>query len=118
MKKLLWIVPALALVACQTEEKQNGEVEIEAPEEETSAEDPMEEGEPEEENPEEAFNVSNVDTLVGHPFDKVEPALKAAEIKYRVVERDGEPFPVTMDFLPDRLNFKIKDGVITAVTKG
>jgi hypothetical protein len=46
-----------------------------------------------------AIDVKNVDSLV-------------------VVEEDGEPMAVTMDFSSERLNFKIKGGVIIAVSKG
>jgi hypothetical protein len=35
-----------------------------------------------------------------------------------VVEVDGVGRPVTRDFLPERLNFKVKDGKVTEVTKG
>ena len=35
-----------------------------------------------------------------------------------VIEVDGEPRMVTKDHRPDRLNFKVKAGLITEVTKG
>lgn len=34
----------------------------------------------------------------------------------RVVERDGEALPVTMDYVFGRLNFSVKDGVVYKVT--
>ena len=37
---------------------------------------------------------------------------------HRVIEMDGEPRPVTKDFRPERLNFKVEAGVVIAVTKG
>lgn len=33
----------------------------------------------------------------------------------RVVERDGESLPVTMDFVPGRLNFSVRDGKVDRV---
>ena len=36
----------------------------------------------------------------------------------RVVEEDGEPLPVTMDFNEKRLNFIVVDGKVTKVTTG
>jgi hypothetical protein len=36
----------------------------------------------------------------------------------RVVEVDGEPQAVTMDFIEERLNFVVVDGKVTAVTTG
>lgn len=36
----------------------------------------------------------------------------------RVVERDGEQFPVTMDYRLDRVNFVVADGLVTAAAMG
>ncbi|MCV7382233.1 hypothetical protein H7K14_00115 [Mycolicibacter longobardus] len=33
----------------------------------------------------------------------------------RVVERDGKHLPVTMDLIPGRLNFSVKDGAVYKV---
>jgi|GEM_PF-1459668 len=112
MKNLYWIVPVLALASCQPEVEKKEEAETSVPEEKTTIE-PVEE-----ETPEAAFDVNASDSLVGQPFKKVEPALKAAGILYRVVEKDGQSFAVTMDYLGERLNFRISNGMITAVTKG
>ena len=65
-----------------------------------------------------AFDVKDANSLVGQKLEVVQPALEAAEIRFRVIEQDGEPFSMTMDYLPERLNFKIKAGVITEVSKG
>lgn len=112
MKKWFWVAPALAVVSCQSQGERGPDAGTPAAEEETS-------GEPaEEETLEMSFDLNDADSLVGHSFDKLEPALEAAGIRYRVVERDGESFPVTRDYLPERLNFRIKDGVVTGVTKG
>lgn len=40
---------------------------------------------------------------------------KEANKPHRVVERDGESLPVTMDFVPGRLNFVIEDGKVKRV---
>lgn len=37
---------------------------------------------------------------------------------YRVVQRDGEDFPVTMDYRSNRLNVKVRDGKIFEITVG
>ena len=65
-----------------------------------------------------AFDVKNADSLVGQKLEVVQPALEAAEIRFRVIELDGEAMVMTLDFSPDRLNFKVKAGVITEVSKG
>jgi hypothetical protein len=36
----------------------------------------------------------------------------------RVISVDGRPRPATKDYRPDRINFEIVDGRITAVTRG
>jgi len=40
----------------------------------------------------------------------------AASTPARVVERDGEQLPVTMDYVLGRLNFSVKEGVVYKVT--
>ena len=37
---------------------------------------------------------------------------------WRVVSEDGEDLAVTMDFVEDRLNFAVEDGVVVEVTTG
>ncbi len=64
------------------------------------------------------FNVKDMTSLVGKKLEVVQQALDAAEIRFRVIEKDGEPLIMTMDYIEDRLNFKIKDGVIIEVSKG
>ena len=65
-----------------------------------------------------AIDVSRPDTLLGQPLPAVEAACEAAGLPCRVVEIDGKPLPVTLDFMPERLNFRVNNGKITAVTKG
>lgn len=38
---------------------------------------------------------------------------KSGQIVYRIVKRDGESFPVTMDYRLDRINLEITQGVVT-----
>lgn len=103
MKKLLFLIPVLTIASCQPE--------AEKP---TAAE-----PEPAPEAPAEpAIDVSNPASLVGKPLDKVKAACDAAGIPNRVIELDGQGLPATMDYRPERLNFAVKDGVITKVTTG
>lgn len=37
-----------------------------------------------------------------------------AGVEYRVVSRDGESFPMTMDLREDRVNFTVEDNTVTA----
>jgi hypothetical protein len=101
MKPLYFILPAVLFVSCKVEKSKN-------PAGSTPAEVAAAA----------AFDVNDANSLVGKKLNVVQPALEAANIKFRVIEKDGEPFVMTMDYLPERLNFKIKDGVITEVSKG
>lgn len=65
-----------------------------------------------------AIDVHKPESLVGLPHADVKAACDAAGVRNRVIELDGESQPVTRDYRPDRLNFKVKDGKITAVSKG
>lgn len=120
MKKifLLSVIPALLVISCRVEKRErSGSAPVEVTEEAPPADAPATPESPATpETP--AFDVNKADSLVGQKLDVVKPALEAANIIFRVVEQDGEPFAVTADYNPDRLNFKIKGGVITAVTKG
>lgn len=65
-----------------------------------------------------AIDVSKPETLVGLPHADVKAACDAAGVRSRIIELDGAPQPVTRDFRPDRLNFRVAGGKITEVTKG
>lgn len=104
MKIQCFLLPALLLVSCKVEEKEKPASTVPAEVNETPAAP--------------AFDVNDATSLVGQKLEVVQPALEAAGIRFRVIEKDGEPLIMTMDYSPDRLNFKIKEGVITEVSKG
>jgi hypothetical protein len=56
--------------------------------------------------------------FIGLTKDEGEALAKKQGQKWRVISVDGKHFPVTMDFMPDRLNFTLKDGKIIAVSRG
>jgi len=58
------------------------------------------------------------DSYIGLTLEAAQATATAAEIPNRVVQVDGEPRAVTMDFREDRLNFTVVRGIVTAVTKG
>ena len=105
MKFIYLLLPALFLVSCKTEKIEN-----------TSSTTPTEVTY--DTSAASEFNVKDVTSLVGKKLEVVQQALEAAEIRFRVIEKDGEPLIMTMDYIEDRLNFKIKDGVIIEVSKG
>ena len=43
---------------------------------------------------------------------------KGGQITYRIVKRDSESFPVTMDYRMDRINLEIEKGIITSASVG
>jgi hypothetical protein len=100
MKKLLFLIPFVAIISCQTKG------------EDTKTAPAAVEAEPA------AIDISKPDSLIGQPLEKVQAACDAAEVRHRVVEIDGEPQAATRDYRPERLNFSVKDGFITSVTKG
>jgi len=65
-----------------------------------------------------AIDVSKTETMIGQPLEKVQDACDAAEVPHRVIEVDGESRMVTRDYRPERVNFKVKAGLVTEVTKG
>lgn len=103
MKKLLFLIPLLAIASCQPKSEKT-----DAAETEPAPEAPAET----------AIDLSKPDSLVGMTLAKVQAACDAAEVMHRVIEIDGQPQAATMDYRPERLNFAVKDGVITKVTTG
>lgn len=45
-------------------------------------------------------------------------AITTAGFESRIAERDGEPFALTMDWVPSRINLTITDGIVTNVFVG
>ncbi len=111
MKTALPLLTFALLVSCQPKKIVSDDP---APEEKAAAEEKV----AAQEDKPAAIDVSKTESLVGLPLVDVEAACKAAGIRCRVVEIAGKPLPVTMDFIAERLNFKVNDGKITAVTKG
>ena len=56
--------------------------------------------------------------LVGMSEEQASAFLTAEGIVYRVVQRDGESYPATKDYNPDRANLTIQSGVVTDVQFG
>lgn len=56
--------------------------------------------------------------IIGMSEGQASSFLTAEGIDYRIVERDGESFPVTMDYNPDRANLTIQNGVVAEVQFG
>lgn len=55
---------------------------------------------------------------VGMSESEATAAIAAAGGSVRVVSRDGEDFPMTMDYRFDRVNLRIEDGIVTDATIG
>ena len=53
--------------------------------------------------------------LVGLTEDEATDAAEACGWILRVVRRDGENLPVTLDFRPNRVNVEVTDGEVTAI---
>ena len=55
------------------------------------------------------------DVLVGLSEEEAEAAATEQGWAFRVVRRDGEDLPTTMDLRPDRVNVEVTDGDVIAV---
>lgn len=104
MKKMIYPV-FLALFACQSPQDQD------AGNDETTPERPTEPARP-------APSADAPDSFLGLTEEQAIEAAKALEIRHRVIKRDGESFPMTMDYWEDRFNFVIEGGIVTKVTRG
>ena len=56
--------------------------------------------------------------FIGMPERAAEVCASILKWSYRVGERDGEPFAVTMDYRPDRVTVSVVSGNVTSVTVG
>lgn len=56
--------------------------------------------------------------LVGMSSEQAEACALEAGYTWRVYERDGEPFALTMDYRVTRINVKIERGVVTDAYSG
>lgn len=65
-----------------------------------------------------APDVSKPETLVGLPHKEAKTLADKAKIPNRVIKRDGQDLPATMDFVENRLNFTVVKDIVTAVKKG
>lgn len=56
--------------------------------------------------------------LIGKPRHEAIDLLLKENIRYRLTSVDGKVFIVTRDYVPERLNLTIVNGLITKVDKG
>jgi len=61
---------------------------------------------------------SEPENYVGRTLDQAKKNLEAAGTRWRIIEEDGIPKPVTRDYNPTRLNFVMEKGIITKVSLG
>ncbi|MDP4625519.1 MAG: hypothetical protein NWT08_10330 [Akkermansiaceae bacterium] len=103
MKTALSLITLLAFVSCQTQGKDPKKPEMEKM------------SRPSDDSAEKDFDPKS---LVGMPLEKAQKACDERKLPHRVVEIDGQPQIVTRDFRPERLNFTVNEGKVTAVTMG
>ncbi|MBK1882325.1 hypothetical protein JIN85_07860 [Luteolibacter pohnpeiensis] len=61
---------------------------------------------------------SGPESYVGLRLEEAEKIADQAGLRHRVISIDGEEKMVTQDFIPDRLNFTVENGIVTAVKNG
>lgn len=104
--KLPWILLAFALFSCQpSQEKTENRPEPTAP---------VPSSQPAKPEP----TAGDPKSFIGLTETEAVEAANRLELPHRIVERDGEHFPATRDFRPNRLNFVIEKGLVTRVTAG
>ena len=64
------------------------------------------------------ISVARANTLIGMKEGEAESCAAQLEWIYRVVSRDGEDFPATLDYRLDRVSVTIKNGAISRVDVG
>lgn len=64
------------------------------------------------------FTEETVVLLEGKKEDDVVQVLESNNVTYRVVAKDGQMFPTTMDYQENRVNLVIDGGVVTKATLG
>lgn len=52
--------------------------------------------------------------FIGLSETEAETLAQENDVPFRVVSRDGEPLPVTMDYRPGRINADIQDGIVAS----
>jgi len=62
--------------------------------------------------------LSKPEHYVGLTLDQAKKTLETTGMRWRIVEEDGIPKPVTRDYNPARLNFVMEKGIITKVSLG
>jgi hypothetical protein len=61
---------------------------------------------------------ASANQLVGLSEDEATKVATEKGWAVRTVARDGESFPITMDYRTDRVNLTVEAGLVTAVTVG
>jgi hypothetical protein len=64
------------------------------------------------------ISVVRANTLIGMKEGEAESCATQLDWGYRVVSRDGEDFPATLDYRLDRVSVTIKNGLISRVDVG
>jgi hypothetical protein len=64
------------------------------------------------------ISVARANTLISMKEGEAESCATLLDWGYRVVSRDGEDFPATLDYRLDRVSVTIKNGVISRVDVG
>lgn len=101
IKKIHPIAIAIAIISCNPEDRSANEVTLEEASLKHSE-----------------IDVTKLESMVGKTLESVQAACEAAKVKSRILEVDGDLRAATMDYLPERINLRIKKGLVTQATNG
>lgn len=53
---------------------------------------------------------------IGLTVEEASELAKTKDVPFRVIEKDGQPLPATMDWRPGRINASVKEGVVVDIS--
>jgi hypothetical protein len=56
--------------------------------------------------------------VFGHSEEEAVQILRGESAVFRIVQRDNNPYIITRDWNPNRLNLVIRDGLVTGISRG
>jgi hypothetical protein len=118
MKTILAAALTLAAVSCEQHSSEPAPEKKPATAEEPTVPEERPAPNPAPEKPAAPDDPTETSSYIGMTVQDASARADKADIRWRVVEEDGQSRPVTMDYRPDRLNFVVEKGKIIRVTKG
>jgi hypothetical protein len=107
------LIAALALTACSAENSDSESTSTALPAPESSGSEMQFE-------PSETATAVSIEVIGMTEAEAIATieGVSSEQLTYRVIRRDGESYPMTMDYRLDRINLEIDNGVVTKASIG